>query len=278
MTDERSSRLMAFRECFGAPRALIGVLHVGALPGTPAASQSIDMLIRQMLEEAGIYRDAGFSALILENMHDRPYLKGGVGPEITAAMTALTREAKRETGLPVGIQVLAGANREAIAVANAAGADFVRVEGFVFAHVADEGVIESCAAELLRYRRAIGADRVLVFADIKKKHSAHAITADVSITETAKAAEFFLADGVIVSGPSTGVPASTEEVRDVAGAVSVPVLVGSGITAENLPCYAPAHGFIVGSSVKRSGTWCNPLDPDAVRAVVSAFRQLSIGR
>ena len=91
---------MAFRECFGAPRALIGVLHVGALPGTPAASQSIDTLIRQMLEEASIYRDAGFSALILENMHDRPYLKGGVGPEITAAMTALTREAKRDSAVP----------------------------------------------------------------------------------------------------------------------------------------------------------------------------------
>jgi membrane complex biogenesis BtpA family protein len=273
-----SDALTAFRERFAAPRALIGVLHVGALPGTPSASQSIDGLSRRMLDESRIYRDAGFTALILENMHDRPYLRGGVGPEITAAMTAIARDVKRETGLVIGIQVLAGANREAIAVAHASGADFVRVEGFVFAHVADEGVIESCAGELLRYRRAIGADRVLVFADIKKKHSAHAITADVSIVETAKAAEFFLADGVIVSGPATGVPASVEEVRDVAGSVGVPVLIGSGITAENLSCYAPAHGFIVGSSMKRSGLWSDPLDPDAACALVSAFRQVSAGR
>jgi predicted TIM-barrel enzyme len=55
--------LTAFRDCFGAPRALIGVLHVGALPGTPLASQSIDTLIRQTLAEASIYRDAGFTAL-----------------------------------------------------------------------------------------------------------------------------------------------------------------------------------------------------------------------
>jgi uncharacterized protein len=268
--------LSVFRECFSAPRALVGMLHVGALPGTPSASQSIETLIQRTLADARVYRDGGFTALAIENMHDRPYLKGGVGPEITAAMTALAREVKRETGLVLGIQVLAGANVEAIAIAHASGADFVRVEGFVFAHVADEGVIESRAGELLRYRRAIGAETVLVFADIKKKHSAHAITADVSIVETARAAEFFLADGVVVSGVATGEPASVDDVRAVARAVRLPVLVGSGVTPANLASFSNAHGFIVGSSVKQSGVWCNPLDPDAVRRVAAAFAELSL--
>lgn len=267
--------LSVFRERFGTPRALIGMLHVGALPGTPAACHSIETLIQQALADARIYRDAGFTGLAIENMHDRPYLKGGVGPEITAAMTVIAREVKREMGLPLGIQVLAAANREALAIAHASGADFVRVEGFVYAHVADEGVIESCAGELLRCRRAIGAESVLVFADIKKKHSAHTITADVSIVETAKAAEFFLADGVVVTGAATGEPASPEEVRDVAQASGVPVLVGSGITPVNLPQFSRAHGFIVGSSVKEGGVWHNRLDPAAVRAVVAAFAGLS---
>src|SRR3954451_20192319 len=87
--------LSAFRERFGAPRALVGMLHVGPLPGTPAARDSIDRLIEGTVAEARIYRDAGFTALAMENMHDRPYLKGGVGPEVTAAMTALAREVKR---------------------------------------------------------------------------------------------------------------------------------------------------------------------------------------
>jgi membrane complex biogenesis BtpA family protein len=270
--------LSVFRERFGAPRALVGMLHLGALPGTPSASHSVEALIQATLAEARVYRDAGFTALAIENMHDRPYLKGGVGPEITAAMTALAREVKRETGLVLGIQVLAGANREALAIAHASGADFVRVEGFVYAHVADEGVIESCAGELLRYRRAIDAERVLILTDIKKKHSAHAITADVSIVETAKAAEFFLADGVIVTGASTGEPASPDEVRDVVRAARVPVLVGSGITPENLARFSSAHGFIVGSSVKQGGVWCNPLDREAVRALAGAFTELSLDR
>ena len=267
--------LSVFRDCFGAPRALVGMLHLGALPGTPSASSPVETLIEQTLTEARIYRDAGFTALAIENMHDRPYLKGRVGPEITAAMTAIARDVKHETGLTLGIQVLAAANREALAIAHAAGADFVRVEGFVYAHVADEGVIESCAGDLLRYRRHIGAERVLVFADIKKKHGAHARTADVPIVETAKAAEFFLADGVVVTGASTGEPASPDEVRDVAGAVRVPVLVGSGISPANLVRFETAHVFIVGSSVKQGGVWFNPMDREDVRALAAAFIELS---
>jgi membrane complex biogenesis BtpA family protein len=267
--------LSTFRERFGAPRALVGMLHVGALPGTPAARHSIDRLIEQTVADARIYRDAGFTALAIENMHDRPYLKGGVGPEVTAAMTAVAREVKRETGLVLGIQVLAAANREALAVALACGAEFVRVEGFVFAHVADEGLIESCAGELLRYRRSIGAEHVLVFADIKKKHAAHAITSDVSLVATAKAAELFLADGVIVTGAASGEEACPEEVRDTARAVGLPVLVGSGVSAENLARFADAHGFIVGSSLKQGGIWSNPLDRSAVESMARAFGKLT---
>src|SRR6185295_17642379 len=109
--------------------------------------------------------------------------------------------------LPLGVQVLAGANKEALAVAHAAGCQFIRAEGFVFAHVADEGLMpEADAGSLLRYRRAIGAEHIAVLADIKKKHSSHAITADVDLAETAKAAEFFGAEGVVVTGTATGEP------------------------------------------------------------------------
>lgn len=266
--------LSTFQQRFGSPRALIGVIHVGALPGTPSAARSIDQIVEQAVAEARLYRDGGFTAIAIENMHDRPYLRGSAGPEIVAAMTAVARAIKRDVDLPLGVQVLAGANREAIAIAHASGAEFVRVEGFVFAHVADEGVIQSCAGDLLRYRRQIGAERVLVLADIKKKHGAHAITADVSIVETAEAAAFFQADGVIVTGASTGLPASPHEVDAVAGHVPIPVLVGSGITAENLPTFASASGYIVGSSVKRSGRWDQPLELARVEAIATAWSRL----
>ena len=259
---------------FGARRALIGMIHVGALPGTPAAGATLARVIETAVAEARAYRDCGYTALMIENMHDRPYLKGAVGPEVVAAMTAVGLAVRREVTLPLGVQVLAGANREAIAVALACGGAFVRAEGFVFAHVADEGLIEAGAGELLRYRRAVGAEPVRVLADVKKKHSAHALTADVDLVETARAAEFFLVDGVVVTGPVTARAADPAEVEAVAAAVGVPTFVGSGLTPGNLAAYPLADGFIVGSFVKQGGLWSNPLDGERAQAVASAFRVL----
>lgn len=256
------------------PRALIGMIHLPALPGTPQSRLPLDAICEQAAAEARQYRDLGFDSLLIENMHDRPYARGAVGPEIVAAMTAAGRAVQAAASMPLGVQVLAGANREALAVALACGAGFVRVEGFVFAHVADEGIIESCAAELLRYRRQIGAEHIRVFADIKKKHSAHALTADVSLAETARAAEFFLADGVIVTGAATGATTNPAEVAAVRAATRLPLLVGSGITPQNVVDYADADALIVGSSVKRDGVWSNPLDPGRMAALVAAFRAL----
>jgi membrane complex biogenesis BtpA family protein len=259
----------------GAPRALIGMLHLRALPGAPRYAQSLDEIAATAVEEARLYREHGFDALMIENMHDLPYMRGAVPPETVAAMTAIGREVRREVPLPLGVQVLAGANREALAVAHACGASFIRAEAFVFAHVADEGWMDACAGDLLRARRAMGAEGVAIFADIKKKHSAHAVTADVSLADTAKAAVFNLADGVIVTGSSTGEEAEPSDVTAVVKAVRAPVLVGSGLTPANVARYGAAHGFIVGSSVKTDGLWSNALDSARVRAMAEAFRSLA---
>lgn len=250
------------------------MLHLPALPGSPQALLSVDAIAEAMVKEARQYQAAGFQGLMIENMHDRPYLKSAARPETVAAMTAIGREVRRAVALPLGVQVLAGANREALAVAQAAGGAFVRVEGFVFAHVADEGLIEAGAGELLRYRRTIGAESIRIFADVKKKHSAHALTADVDLADTAHAAEFFLADGVIVTGTSTGRPADPAEVREVRDAVRIPTLVGSGITADNLAAYASADAYIVGSWLKQDGLWSNALEPARLEALVRAFHAL----
>jgi len=257
---------------FGVKRALIGVVHLQALPGTPGNKVDLGSIKSKAVEEARLYKESGFHGILIENTHDRPYLKSSVGPEIVAAMSVIGAAVCEATVLPLGIQILAGANQSALAAALACDASFVRVEGFVFAHVADEGLIESSAGPLLRYRRAIGADHIRIFADIKKKHSAHAITADVDIAETAKAAEFFTVDGVIVSGLATGLPADPKEVASVAEVVSVPTLVGSGITAENIGTFSSADAFIVGSSIKQGGIWSNPIDVERTRRLVRVFQ------
>lgn len=256
---------------FSSPRPVIAMVHVGALPGTPASRASLRELEVRAAAECAVYREAGVHGVALENMHDVPYLRGGVGPEITAAMTVLAQAVKAASGLPCGIQILAGANLEALAVAHAAGLDFVRVEGFAFAHVADEGIIQSSAAELLRFRRHIGAEAVQVWADVKKKHASHALTADVGIGETAAAAEFMRADAVIVTGSATGECPAGADVAEVRARCGLPLYLGSGVTAGNLERYwGGADGFIVGSALKAEGRWSGAVDPRRVERFMEA--------
>lgn len=250
------------------------MVHAGALPGTPRSAKPVGRLAEDAAAEAEIYRRAGFDAVLVENMHDLPYPKAGSGPEIVAAMTLIGQAVKSAAGLPCGMQILAAANREALAAACAAGLDFIRVEGFVFAHVADEGLVEGCAAELMRYRRQIGAGRIQVIADIKKKHSSHSITADTDIAETARAAEFFLADGLVVTGPATASATSLDDLRETRAATELPVAVGSGVTAENAARYLEvADALIVGSDLKEGGDWRNPVSAErAARFMESVAR------
>lgn len=160
-------------------------------------------------------------------MHNHPYVTTH-GPETTAAMTAIALAVRNVIGdTPMGIQVLSNGEKEALAVAAAWGGVCIRCENFVFSHVGDEGLMPRAAAgELLRYRKSIHAQHIHIFADVQKKHASHAITADLSIGELAKAAEFFLADGVVVTGVATG-EATSGSVAAVRGAVKLPVLVGS---------------------------------------------------
>lgn len=259
-------------DAFALPR-LVGMVHAAALPGTPHARLPVAAIAKQAADEARILADAGFGGIIVENMHDVPYLRRTVGPEVVAAMTRVTdavREAAPDAVL--GVQVLAGANREALAVAHAAGAQFIRAEGFVFAAVADEGLLdEADAGPLLRERRRIGAEGVGILVDVKKKHSSHAITADVPVTEAAKAAVFCGADGIIVTGGATGEPTKPGDVHDVARAVRVPVAVGSGVTGDTAAVLLEhADCLIVGSALKQDGHWANAVDAVRARELVEA--------
>ncbi len=264
-----SARQFAFEDSNRA----IGMIHLRALPGAPRSSHSVDGIERIALEEAATLVDAGFNSLLVENMHDAPYLRGAVGPEIVASMTRVCSSIRAaHPHVQLGVQTLAGANREALAVAGACGAQFIRAENFVFAAIADEGLMdEASAGPLLRYREAIGASGVAILADIKKKHSSHAITSDISLAESAKAAAFCGADGVIVTGSSTGVPVDPDHLMEVRSATGLPVVVGSGATAQSArPLLEIADAIIVGSALKRESDWQNDVDPAAASAFVQA--------
>jgi membrane complex biogenesis BtpA family protein len=231
-------------------------------------------MARRAADEAAVLADAGFDALIVENMHDAPYLLRTLGPEVVSAMTRIADEIARRVDTPLGVQILSGAPEASLAVAHAVGARFIRVENFVFAHVADEGLMhEAAAGPLLRYRKAIGAEDVAIFADIKKKHASHAITADLSIEDAASNAAFFGADALIVTGVATAHPTDADDCKLARNASRLPVIVGSGAEPVTLADLAhAADAVIVGSWIKRDDHWARPVDPDRARTFAEAWR------
>lgn len=254
---------------FGLERcALVGMVHLLPLPGSPGyRGGGLDEVLARAERDAEALVAGGCDALLVENMGDVPYLRGRVEPEtVAAAAVAVTRVAA--SGLPTGVQLLAGANREALGVALAAGASFIRAEAFAYAHVADEGILQASAGPLLRVRAALRAEGIAVWADVQKKHAAHAITGDLDLSELARGTAFCEPDALVITGARTGAPTSPADL-EAAAAAGLPLVVGSGVSPEDASRLAErAAALIVGSYLKQGGDWRAPVD----RARVAELR------
>lgn len=278
MTGEARGRARdALERIFGPGRALIGNVHVAPLPGTPRyQGASMDEIIALAVRDALAYRDGGMDGVMVENHGDVPFLRPDeIGPEIVAAMTAVVLAVRAATGLPTGVNLLANHAVGALAVARASGARFIRVNQWANAYVANEGLLDGDAGRALRYRRLIGAQDVAIFADVHVKHGGHAIVGDRSVAEQARDVEFFDADVAIATGNRTGDSVPEEEIAAIRDGTTLPVIGGSGLSAENVAVILPRlDGAVVGSSLKAGGHWSNAVDRSRVEALVAAARRL----
>jgi membrane complex biogenesis BtpA family protein len=263
-------------QIFGRPRGVvIGVVHCPPFPGAPRYQGApTEEIHATALADAMAYANGGVDGLIIENHGDVPFSKpGDIGPETAAFMAVTTDRIKRETGLPVGINVLANAAVPALAIASAASAAFVRVNQWANAYVANEGLIEGAAATALRYRARLRADGIRVFADAHVKHGSHAIVSDRALEELVRDVEFFDADAIIATGQRTGDAASLDYLRQIRAATVLPMLVGSGCTEHNVAeILSVVDAVIVASSLKVGGVWWNPVDEAKVRDFMKAAR------
>lgn len=262
----------AIETLFGRRKAVIGVVHSLPLPGSPGYDgQPMAEITAFAVAEARRYRDGGVDGLIVENHGDIPFAKPEhLGPETAACMAVMTEAVRQAVALPTGINVLANGAVQALAVAKAAGACFVRVNQWANAYVANEGFIEGPAAIATRYRAMLHGRGIHIFADVHVKHGAHALTADRSIPELARDVEFFDADVAIATGQRTGDAATMDELRTIADGTSLPVVVGSGVNPSNIgDTFGVADGVIVASWVKQDGVWWNPVDPDRLRVLMA---------
>jgi len=245
-----------------ARRAIFGMVHLRALPGAPLFKSMSDVL-ELALHDANALAAGGCDGFVIENFGDRPFTRGRVEAETIAAMTRVITEIVREVRLPFGVNVLRNDALSAVAIAAATGAAFIRVNIHTGAAVTDQGIIEGDAYATLRKRAALAPD-VLIFADHLVKHATpmgEASAKDLRLRG--------LADAIIVTGTETGAAADPSRLRELREMVDAPLLIGSGLTAENAEEFADADGAIVGTSIKTDGR----VDAAKVEAVVRAFKR-----
>lgn len=254
-----------------AGRALIGVVHLGPLPGAPGYGGSLGPVIERAVRDAKTWEEGGADGVVVENFGDAPFFAGPVPSETVAAMTAAAAAVAVAVDIPLGVNVLRNDAEAALAVAVAAGARFIRVNVLAHAFLTDQGIVEGRAAPLLRKRAALGAD-VAILADLLVKHAVPLAPIDAgdAARDLVRRAG---ADGLIVTGRATGSPPAPEEVAEAAEAgTGAPVFVGSGLTPENAgPLLRAARGALV-------GTWCEGeagVELEKVRKVARAVRGAS---
>lgn len=269
----------ALKDIFGCDRAVVGTVHLLALPGSPQYDGiGIEHILRRALADAEAYIEGGVDGLVIENSGDLPFLKpDDVGHETTAFLTRVTSAVAERFPVAVGVNCLANAVLPSLAAAAAGGARFVRSNQWVNAYVANEGYVEGAAARATRFRALLGAYEVKFFADVHVKHGAHAIVGDRSVDEQGRDAEFFDADVLIATGSRTGQSTTTGEVEDVARLTTLPVIVGSGLDLNNVESlFSCARGAIVGSSLKVDGVWWQPVDVGRVRELMDIVNSLEV--
>jgi membrane complex biogenesis BtpA family protein len=271
-------RLNSLADLLGVDKPVIGMVHLWPLPGAPGyTGYGMQPILDHARQDAELLLAGGVDGLIVENMWDLPYYVGDdVQLEAVTAQAVAARQIKDMASVPVGVNVIHNGWQAELAIAVAAGLDFIRICILTGARLWDTGDLnKGCAADLLRKRKELGAEHLKLFADVDKKHSVPfpGLDLETHIEWT----EFYRADALIVSGRMTGDAPPLDKVRRARQAATRPILMGSGTTAENIADFLQyADGAIVGSSLKIDGVAQNPVDLERVRrymAAVKAVRQ-----
>ncbi len=248
-------------EPFNVLKPVIGVIHLKPLPGSPGYNGVFEDVLATALSELDTYMEAGVDGVIVENYWDKPFVKRVEAVETIASYTVVVWEITRSSKIPVGLSLLRNSGVEAMAIACTCGADFIRVNALAEPVWSPEGLLEPIAYHVHCMRRRLGCS-VRVYADVNVKHSRPVLPLRDAVRENI---ERGLADALIVSGGHTGGETSVVDIAIVRKYSCKPVIIGSGVTRENLRRYwSLVDGFIVGTWFKRDGRIDNPVDKKRV--------------
>ena len=179
-------------------------------------------------------------------------------------MTAVVAALKPMIKVPFGVNYLWDPTAS-VAIAAATGAQFVR-EIFTGVFASDMGVWAPDAATPARLRRNLGRPDLKLLYNINAEF-AHSLD-ERPIELRARSAVFSsLADAILVSGPVTGEPADSSQLKRVCETVKdVPVFANTGVNIDNVKdTLALASGVIIGTHFKVDGVTWNAVDGARVK-------------
>jgi uncharacterized protein len=259
-----------FAELFPHDKALIAMAHLPPLPGTPLYDEigGMNRAIEETRRDLDILLAADFDAVMFCNEGDRPYSLDAGYAGVAALTRVVTELAPRRT--PFGVDFLWDPEA-ALSVAAVTGAAFIR-EVVTGVYESDMGVWAPDAGRLLRKRRELHAQDVLVFMNVTPEFASP--IGRRSVGEVARSAVVSsLADAILVSGPMAGSEPDTESAvaAKQAVGVDVPVLVNTGAKSGNIQRFLEvADGAIVGSDLKEGGDTWAPVSGERVKAFLAA--------
>jgi len=197
---------------------------------------------------------AGVSALYIQDLGDLPYAPS-IQPHTVAFMSVVGAAIRKEfPDLLLGVCMMNHGAREPLAVAQAIGAQFVRIKVYTGAMVKAEGVLHGCAYEAITYRAQIGAEDIAILADVYDRTGVP--LGEIPLVDAARnAGVYSKADGLILTGSSFD--NSIKMLKEVRQAnLGVPMLMGGGADVQNIAeALEYCDGVIVSSAFKPIGGW-----------------------
>jgi predicted TIM-barrel enzyme len=181
-------------------------------------------------------------------------------------MTRITRAVVQESDRTiVGCEILLNDPKASIAVAAASDASFIRTDYFVDAMTRPGyGEFAINPRGLIDYRKSLDAENILILADIQVKYAT--MVTPRPLVESARLACEEMADTLVVTGGETGDAPIIGDLREARSGSDVPVLIGSGLDAENAAdLLAECDGAIVGTALMKECA----VDPEAVDLLMS---------
>jgi membrane complex biogenesis BtpA family protein len=264
---------MSLNGLFARSKPLVGMVHLLPLPGSPGFANNLEEVVERAILDAQRLQEAGFDGVTIENFGDVPYPVGPGPLERSVALTVVLSELRRVLSVPIGLNVQFNDYVAELTIARVGRADFIRVEAFVDNVMTPGGPAYACAPGLARLRATLPGPPVHIFADLHVKETMP--LAPTSLVVSARNAELAGAQALIVTGSATGAATPLESVAEARRGSSLPILVGSGLTAGNaLSTLAVADGAIVGTATKSGGFAANPVALELAREIVQAARGL----